>query len=100
MGVGLPPSTGRVNMRGLLLLLPVLLVLFLAGTARTEEESPLVADADLPSNLLPAGEKVAVREARSAGKTGNERRRRRKVRRKNKNKKKTNQNVNGNKKKN
>merc|ERR1712243_451542 len=49
---------------GLLLFLPVLLVLFLAGTARTEEESSLGVDA---SNLLPAGEKVAVREAREAG---------------------------------
>merc|ERR1712233_291108 len=67
-----PPSTGRVHMRGLVLFLPVLLVLFLAGTARTEEESSLVVDADLPSNLLPAGEKVAVREAREAGKKGND----------------------------
>merc|ERR1712210_298451 len=68
-----PPSTGRVNMRGLILLLPVLLVLFLAGNARTEEESSLVGEAVLHSNLLPAGEKVAVREAREAGKNeGNE----------------------------
>merc|ERR1712233_237357 len=66
-----PPSTWGVNMRGLVLFLPVLLVLFLAGTARTEEESSLVVDADLPSNLLPAGEKVAVREAREEGKKGN-----------------------------
>merc|ERR1712037_959772 len=68
-----PPSTGRVNMRGLILLLPVLLVLFLAGNARTEEESSLVGEAEVQSNLLPAGEKVAVREAREAGKNeGNE----------------------------
>merc|ERR1739842_283867 len=66
-----PPSTGRVNMRGLVLFLPVLLVLFLAGNAKTEEESSLVGEADLSSNLLPAGEKVEVREAREAGK-GNE----------------------------
>merc|ERR1711971_813781 len=64
-------STGRVNMRGLVLFLPVLLVLFLAGNAKTEEESSLVGDADLHSNLLPVGEKVEVREAREAGK-GNE----------------------------
>merc|ERR1712172_240821 len=60
--------TGRVNMRGLVLFLPVLLVLFLAGNAKTEEESSLVGEADLSSNLLPAGEKVEVREAREAGK--------------------------------
>ena len=30
----------------------------LTGTARTEEESSLVGEADLHSNLLPAGEKV------------------------------------------
>merc|ERR1711971_250132 len=66
-----PLSTGRVNMRGLVLFLPVLLVLFLAGNAKTEEESSLVREADLNSNLLPAGEKVEVREAREAGK-GNE----------------------------
>merc|ERR1712203_242951 len=65
-----PPSTGRVNMRGLILLLPVLLVLFLAGNARTEEESSLTGEADLLSNLLPVAEKVAVREAREAGKKG------------------------------
>jgi len=58
-------------MRGLVLFLPVLLVLFLAGNAKTEEESSLVGEADLHSNLLPAGEKVEVREAREAGK-GNE----------------------------
>jgi len=57
-------------MRGLILLLPVLLVLFLAGNARTEEESSLTGDADLHSNLLPVAEKVAVREAREAGKNG------------------------------
>merc|ERR1712037_730584 len=57
----------RKMKRSLILLLPVLLVLFLAGTARTEGESSLVGDADLHSNLLPAGEKVAVREAREAG---------------------------------
>ena len=34
--------------------------LLLTGTARTEEESSLVVDADLPSNLLPAGEKVSA----------------------------------------
>merc|ERR1712198_264874 len=63
-----PPSTWGVNMRGLILLLPVLLVLFLAGNVRTEEESSLVEDAaDLSSNLLPLGEKVEVREAREAG---------------------------------
>merc|ERR1712203_1319919 len=70
MGLVFPPSTGRVNMRGLILLLPVLLVLFLAGNARTEEESSLTGDADLHSNLLPVAEKVAVREAREAGKSG------------------------------
>jgi len=67
MGLVHPPSTGRVNMRGLILLLPVLLVLFLAGNVRTEEESSLVGD-DLPSNLLPLSEKVELREAREAGK--------------------------------
>merc|ERR1712172_379757 len=41
------------------------------GNAKTEEESSLVGEADLHSNLLPAGEKVEVREAREAGK-GNE----------------------------
>merc|ERR1712072_1160384 len=62
-----PPSTGRVNMRGLILLLPALLVLFLApGSARTDEESSLVGDADLPSNILPLSEKVEGREAREA----------------------------------
>merc|ERR1711936_355829 len=66
--LGFPPSTGRINMRGLVLFLPVLLVLFLAGNARTEEESSLVGEADLHSNLLPASEKVEVREAREAGK--------------------------------
>merc|ERR1712060_734473 len=67
MGLVFPPSTGRVNMRGLILLLPALLVLFLApGSARTEEGSSLVGDADLPSNILPLGEKVEVREAREA----------------------------------
>ena len=30
----------------------------LSGTARTEKESSSVADADLPSNLLPLSEKV------------------------------------------
>jgi hypothetical protein len=64
----LPVDGGKTNMRGLILLLPVLLVLFLAGKARSEEESSLVGEADLHSNLLPAGEKVAVREAREAGK--------------------------------
>merc|ERR1711953_1371025 len=54
-----PPSTGRVNMRGLILLLP-------PGSARTEEESSLVGDADLPSNILPLSEKVEGREAREA----------------------------------
>merc|ERR1711990_375123 len=69
MGLVFPPSTGRVNMRGLILLLPVLLVLFLAGNVRTEEESSLVGDgADLSSNLLPLSEKIEVREAREAGK--------------------------------
>merc|ERR1712037_924600 len=51
-----------------ILLLPVLLVLFLAGNARTEEESSLTGDADLHSNLKPVAEKVAVREPREAGK--------------------------------
>ena len=32
--------------------------LVLAGNAKTEEESSLVGEADLSSNLLPAGEKV------------------------------------------
>ena len=32
--------------------------LMLTGTARTEEESSLVGEADLHSNLLPDGEKV------------------------------------------
>merc|ERR1739838_876224 len=71
MGLVFPPSTGRMGMRGLVLFLPVLLVLLLAGNAKTEEESSLVGEADLHSNLLPAGEKVEVREAREAGK-GNE----------------------------
>merc|ERR1712037_1073071 len=67
MGLVFPPSTGRINMRGLILLLPALLVLFLApGSARTEEGSSLVGDADLPSNILPLSEKVEVREAREA----------------------------------
>merc|ERR1712062_226153 len=67
MGLVFPPSTGRINMRGLILLLPALLVLFLApGSARTEEESSLVGDADLPSNILPLSEKVEGREAREA----------------------------------
>merc|ERR1712012_530995 len=61
-------STGRVNMRGLVLLLPVLLVLFLAGSVRTEKESTVAEGADLTSDLLPLGEKVEVREAREAGK--------------------------------
>merc|ERR1712012_780870 len=61
-------STGRVNMRGLVLLLPVLLVLFLAGSVRAEKESAVAEGADLTSDLLPLGEKVEVREAREAGK--------------------------------
>merc|ERR1712038_231364 len=74
-----PPSTGRVNMRGLILLLPALLVLFLApGSARTEEGSSLVGDADLPSNILPLSEKVEVREAREAGKIDSEEKKKKK----------------------
>ena len=93
----------RVNMRGLILLLPALLVLFLApgkfssfiaqhifrapdmsnytvfyfcqvvfyfmfpGSARTEEGSSLVGDADLPSNILPLGEKVNILPSRNFG---------------------------------
>merc|ERR1712243_94385 len=72
MGLGFPPPTGRINMRGLILLLPALLVLLLAGTARTEKETSSVADADLPSNLLPLSEKVGVREARGTGKRDGE----------------------------
>merc|ERR1711899_268995 len=63
-----PLSTGRVNMRGLVLLLPVLLVLFLTGSVRAETESAVAEGADLTSDLLPLGEKVEVREARGAGK--------------------------------
>merc|ERR1712186_187585 len=78
-------STGRVNMRGLILLLPALLVLFLApGSARTEEESSLVRDADLPSNILPLSEKVEVREAREAAKTKSEKKKNKKKKKKNK----------------
>ena len=33
----------------------------LTGTARTEGESSLVGEADLHSNLLPAGEKVSTK---------------------------------------
>jgi len=55
-------------MRGLVLLLPVLLVLFLTGSVRTEKESAVAEGADLTSDLLPLGEKVEVREAREAGK--------------------------------
>merc|ERR1711973_585806 len=65
MGV-FPLSAGRANMRGLILLLPVLLVLFLAGSARTEEQSSLVEEAKLASNLLPLEEKVVERETREA----------------------------------
>merc|ERR1711936_1076031 len=36
------------------------------GSARTEEESSLLGDADLPSNILPLSEKVEGREAREA----------------------------------
>merc|ERR1711936_204933 len=50
------------------LLLPVLLVLFLTGSVRTEKESAVAEGADLSSDLLPLGEKVEVREAREAGK--------------------------------
>ena len=102
----------RVNMRGLILLLPALLVLFLApgkfysctvfylwhlifrlycfyfcqkytliplclaensiffmltGSARTEEESSLAGDADLPSNILPLSEKVNILPSRNFG---------------------------------
>ena len=32
----------------------------LTGSARTEEESSLVGDADLPSNILPLSEKVNI----------------------------------------
>merc|ERR1711897_131165 len=78
------PSTGRVNMRGLILLLPVLLVLFLAGNVRTEEESSLVGEAaDLSSNLLPIGEKVEVREAREAGKGDDRKKKKDKKKKKN-----------------
>merc|ERR1711962_1615417 len=68
MGLVFPLSAGRVNMRGLILLLPVLLVLFLAGSARTEEQSSLVEEAKLASNLLPLEEKVVERETREAEK--------------------------------
>merc|ERR1712012_1002026 len=66
MGLVFPLSAGRVGMRGLFLLLPVLLVLFLAGSARTEEQSSLVEEAKLASNLLPLEEKVVERETREA----------------------------------
>merc|ERR1711953_34091 len=72
-----PPSTGRVNMRGLILLLP-------PGSARTEEGSSLVGDADLPSNILPLSEKVEVREAREAGKTKSEKKKNKKKKKKDK----------------
>merc|ERR1712012_1310015 len=68
MGLVFPLSAGRVGMRGLFLLLPVLLVLFLAGSARTEKQSSLVEEAKLASNLLPLEEKVVEREAREAEK--------------------------------
>jgi len=55
-------------MRGLVLLLPVLLVLFLTGFVRAEKESAVAEGADLTLDLLPLGEKVEVREAREAGK--------------------------------
>merc|ERR1712172_407611 len=71
MGVGLSTVNWKGQHEGVGLFLPVLLVLFLAGNARTEEESSLVGDADLNSNLLPVGKKVEVRETREAGK-GNE----------------------------
>merc|ERR1712072_134844 len=83
-----PPSTGRVNMRGLILLLPALLVLFLApGSARTEEESSLVGDADLPSNILPLSEKVEGREAREAAREKPKKKKKKKKKQKKKAKK-------------
>jgi len=82
-------------MRGLILLLPVLLVLFLAGNARTEEESSLTGDADLHSNLLPVGEKVAVREAREAGKSGGDKKEERIKKRKQRRKLKEGKGKNG-----